>query len=224
MAVMKIGAALPAAFLVGIAGFAVLATPGHASSPPEYTVAPEQSSSVVRVYKAGFAARLAHDHVIQSTRFSGTVSGDPHFPAGIAATLEIATDSLRADDPDLRRKFHLPDSLSVADRQSVESTMLGPQQLDAAHYPTIRFRLTRAVPGSAGAWQVTGELMLHGTTRTLSFPVLAQMDSATLRARGTVSFLQTEFGIRPYRAFLGAVRNKDQVEIIFDLVAIARNS
>jgi hypothetical protein len=45
------------------------------------------------------------------------------------------------------------------------------------------------------------------------------IESGALRARATVTFLQSSFGYRPYRALLGAIRNRDEVTLHVDLVA-----
>ncbi len=188
-------------------------------APVTYTIVPERSEVVVQVFKAGVAARLAHDHVIRATRFAGTFSGDPAQPTTAAATITVETDSLRADEPEMRHKYGLPKPLSDKDRRSVESTMLGPEQLDAARYPTIRFRLTRISPDGPDRWRVTGEFSLHGIVRSITAPVTAQLNTETLHAFATFDILQSDFGIRPYAMFLGAVRNQDRVRISVDVTA-----
>ncbi len=80
---------------------AALAFPTWAAS-AEYVLVPAQSELVVRVYKAGPAAGLAHDHVIRATRMRGTFTGDPAQPAGATGMPTIDTAALQADEPALR--------------------------------------------------------------------------------------------------------------------------
>ena len=73
---------------------------------------------------------------------------------------------------------------------------------------------------AGGALRVTGELSLHGQTREVSFPATVALEGGVLRGRATLSFLQSSFGYQPYSALLGAIRNKDEVSLHVDLVAI----
>ena len=84
----------------------------------EYILVPAQSELVVRVYRGGAAAPLAHDHVIRATRFTGTFIGNPAQPTGATGTLTIETASLEADAPELRQKYGLPQTLGATDRQN----------------------------------------------------------------------------------------------------------
>ncbi len=184
----------------------------------EYVLDPTHSTLVVRVFRGGAAAQLAHDHVIRATRFSGTFQGDLTYPSGATASLDIATAALQADEPELRRKYNLK-PLSAEDQQAITTTMLGKSQLDAAQYPTIEFRLSSAVAVDPGHWDIGGDLRLHGRVQPLHFRVTVQMASSdTVRISGRVTIQQSAFGIHPYRMFFGAVRNQDAVDIIFDLV------
>jgi hypothetical protein len=55
--------------------------------------------------------------------------------------------------------------------------------------------------------------------RPIHVPVTIQVAGDTVRVAGRVTFLQSAFGIRPYAMFFGAVRNQDQVEVVFDFLA-----
>ena len=57
-------------------------------------------------------------------------------------------------------------------------------------------------------------------TREVTFPATITLDAGVFRGRATLSFLQSSFGYQPYRALLGAIRNKDEVTLHVDLVAI----
>ena len=59
---------------------------------------------------------------------------------------------------------------------------------------------------------------MHGTTRAISIPVSVS-DSDGLRIKGTFPVKATDYGFEPYSAMFGAVANKDEMKITFDLVA-----
>jgi hypothetical protein len=61
---------------------------------------------------------------------------------------------------------------------------------------------------------VRGELELAGTTRTASFEIAAGADG---RVRGTLPVTQSEWGIKPYRGMMGALKVRDTVDAILDV-------
>jgi len=78
-------------------------------------------------------------------RFWGIVTEDPAKPATCGIDVAVDVGSLRMDDPDRRRRT------------------LGPDMLDAARYPTMRFA------GHCAPQSITGTLTLHGISRPVSF-------------------------------------------------------
>ena len=77
----------------------------------------------------------------------------------------------------------------------------------------IVFRSTAVEPGN-GALTVRGELELAGTTRPASFELTASADG---RVRGTLPVTQSEWGIKPYRGMMGALKVRDTSEVILDV-------
>jgi polyisoprenoid-binding protein YceI len=71
-----------------------------------------------------------------------------------------------------------------------------------------------------GRYTVTGDLELRGVTQTVSLFVQAELQEDVLRGKGSARLLQSSFGYQPYSAFLGAVRNQDEVVLHVDIVAI----
>jgi polyisoprenoid-binding protein YceI len=131
----------------------------------------------------------------------------------------VAAAALAADEPALRTKHELAAGLSDADRREIESTMLGETQLHVTAYPDITFRSVAVEPRGSGAFLVTGDFTLHGTTRRIRVPVTIQFSGDTLHATGGFEVNQSDFGITPVSLFFGAVRNQDRVRIVFNLVA-----
>ncbi len=78
-----------------------------------------------------------------------------------------------------------------------------------AKYPDITFRST-AISGEGRAFTVTGNLTIAETTHPIDLAVTSG-DDGQVTVRATV--VQTQFGIKPYSAMLGALRISDQVEI-----------
>ena len=161
-----------------------------------------KSAMTVRVYKAGLLSALGHDHEIAAPITRGTVN-----PTSGHVELHLGAGALQVRDP----------KVSDKDRAEIQKTMLGPEVLDVQQYPEIVFRSTSAQPIDAGAWKVSGNLMLHGETRALAVDVRETGGHYV----GTTRFKQTEFGIKPVKVAGGSIRVKDEVRIEFD-VQLAR--
>jgi polyisoprenoid-binding protein YceI len=181
----------------------------------------ERSHLAVRLYREGVGSALAHDHIVEATEIAGTVEYDPARPDTSAVVIEIRTASLRVDEPAARRRFGVEGGdLSDGQRADVAKAMRSAEQLDVARYPTIRFVSTRVQPRGEGQLQIDGRLTIRGVTREVAFPATIAQESGTIRGRATLTFLQSSFGYRPYRALLGAIRNKDEATLHVDFVAV----
>jgi polyisoprenoid-binding protein YceI len=180
----------------------------------------ERTRLAVRLYREGLGSRLAHDHVVEATEVTGRIEYDAGQPEGSSIVVEVRTASLRVDEPAARRRLGLEGDLSDSQRADVDKAMRTPDQLDVAQHPTIRFVSTQVAPEADGRLRVRGQLTLRGVSRDLSFPATVALESGALRARATLSFLQSSFGYRPYSALLGAIRNKDEVTLHIDLAAV----
>ncbi len=202
-------------------GLATVALLGSgAASGATLRVDPERTRLAVQLYREGVGSALAHDHVVEATEVGGSVQYDPARLEDSAIVIEVRATSLRADQPAARRRLGVEGDLSDGQRADVEKAMRAPDQLDVARHPTIRFVSTRVLAEGEGRARVTGRLTLRGVTREVTFPATITLDAGVFRGRATLSFLQSSFGYQPYRALLGAIRNKDEVTLHVDLVAI----
>ena len=91
--------------------------------------------------------------------------------------------------------------------RDIERTIVA-DVLRAARFPDIRFASTEVRP-TDGGYEVHGTLALAGTTR----PLALQVRRAEGRLATEVRLRQPEFGIRPYRAMLGALRVSPEVVV-----------
>jgi polyisoprenoid-binding protein YceI len=134
-------------------------------------------------------------------------------------TIEVSTAALQADEPAVRQKYGLTKALSEKDRQEVQAHMQAPDQLAVARYPTIQFRSTQITQQGEGQYTVTGDLTIRGVTQSITFPVQGEQHAGLLHARGSFRVLQSRFGYQPYSAFLGTIRNKDEMVLHWVIVA-----
>jgi len=162
----------------------------------------QKSVLTVHVYKAGVFSAFGHDHEIAAPIAHGTVNIVTR-----EVELYINTAALEVRDA----------SISDKDRKEIQSTMLGPDVLDARANAQLIFRSTTAETTGASAWRLNGDLTVHGETR----PVIVRVRENSGHYVGTSTFKQTDFGIKPIKVAGGLVRVKDEIQIEFD-VQLAR--
>jgi polyisoprenoid-binding protein YceI len=69
--------------------------------------------------------------------------------------------------------------------------------------------------------RLQGELTLVGRTRPVQVNADVQVSADTLRASGTFSVKQTDFGITPYHGGPGGtVKVANEVTFVFDVIAV----
>ncbi len=179
------------------------------------------SELAVKTWKTGAGASLAHDHVVRATKFSGTVSLEENgTPESLALEVVVDVATLSADQPEDRRKYHLPNKpVPEGDRKKVEKAMLSDEQLDVAKFPTIVFKVLKVYREESGALQCLGKLTLHGVTKELLFPITVKAGERQVEGDASVRFKTSQFGIEPFSTALGLIKNKDEVELVVHLVA-----
>ena len=182
-------------------------------SPSIYRIDSGRSSLNVDVFRGGLFKTLGHDHTVAARKFSGTVQFDPGKLRDSSVSLSIESSSLTVLDPHASEK----------ERSEVQATMEGLKVLGVQAFPKIEFSSTRVSEvtqaGNGFAITLTGRLSLHGIEREITFPVHISFEKNLLRAAGSASITQTDFGIVPIRLGGGTVRVKDQVKVNFDLLA-----
>jgi len=197
----------------------LLAAPPAFADPTTYVIDAEESEVVVLVYKAGIAARFAHDHVIAAKELAGEITWDPERPEATKVSVTVQAGSLVADDPQVVKKHKVASDLGEDDRKAVEENLKGEDQLHVAKYPTITFTAD-SLRKVKDAIYLAGTLTLHGVAKKVSLLVTIEEQDGRLRGRGKLSVKQSDFGYEPFSAFLGAVKVKDQAVIMLDLVAV----
>lgn len=186
--------------------------PAPAAQPRTYTIAASESSFTVFVGKAGLLSGLAHDHLIAVKSFVGRVS--------VAADLTQSTLQLEAD----AKSFTVLDKeVSEKDRAQITKAM-HEEVIESAKYPQLTFKsvsITNVKPAGSGAqsFLLNGDLTLHGVTKRIAVPVTVTITPQQLRATGSYTLKQTDFGIKPYSAGLGAIKVKNEVTVNFSIIA-----
>lgn len=171
-----------------------------------YALEPRSGRLLVLTGRAGLGAKAGHDLTIEVTRWRGEAVVTPDDLASCRVTVEVEAASLR-----VREGAGGVKPLTNSDRVEIEKNMRD-KVLKVDQHALITFRSTR-VTGNPQAFRVEGDLTIVGATR----PVTVNGALADGRARGRATVVQSEWGIRPYSAFLGALKLRDEVELIFDV-------
>jgi polyisoprenoid-binding protein YceI len=175
------------------------------SPPGQYSVGPDRGRLILRTSRQGLATQAGHDLVIEVTRWSGEVvlAEDP--AAGtVSITAEVGSLAVRGGTGGLK-------PLSDRDRLDIAQTARALLQTDL--HPQARFTSTAVRPGGTGG-VLDGTLTLLGVDRPLRLEITG-LGGGRYRAAGRV--VQSEYGIRPYSAFLGALKLADPVAVEAEL-------
>jgi polyisoprenoid-binding protein YceI len=165
-----------------------------------HRLGPDNASLQVKTYREGMAAKVGHDLVIDVTRWDATVD------------LTAGTVELNADPRSLEVREGVRGLKPLTDKdrseihRNIDDKVLKGQPIA---FRSTALRLSEA----GGPLVVDGELTMAGKTR----PVTAQLDvDADSRVRGTIPLTQSDWGIKPYRGLMGALKVRDELEIVLD--------
>jgi polyisoprenoid-binding protein YceI len=177
-----------------------------------YRIDASKSRFLVRAFAGGVFSAFAHDHTIAVRAFDGQARFTPGDPKSASLRVTIKAGSLAVID-----------KISEEDRKEIESTMRE-NVLEISKYPEITFSSTSvsASKHPEGHYEVTisGDLTLHGVTRNRRITATVDFDGDTLRVKGEFSLLQTDYEITPVSIALGTIRVKDELRLLFDVIAI----
>lgn len=195
------------------------ALPASAQTADDGAWAPIAPTSrlIVQTWKDGPAARLAHDHAIMASVYNGKIRYQPDAADPLAVDVTVDARRLIVDDDGARRAVGLEPGVPAKDKAEVYKSMTGPEQLDVARFPTIRFVSTSSARRDDGSILLKGTLTLHGQSRAVSLPVRINDEDGGPRGRGTLMLKTSDYGVAPYSAFFGAVQVKDDVKLHLDL-------
>jgi polyisoprenoid-binding protein YceI len=171
-----------------------------------YQVGPKSGRLLVKTARTGLGAKAGHDLTIEVTRWRGNVVIDTASPASSSVTVEADVDSF-----EVREGTGGVKPLTDADRADIKNTLRG-KILSTGRHPTITF-VSGKVSGTAESFRIDGGLTIVGVTQ----PVTVEGRLAAGRAQGSAVVVQSRWGIRPYTAFLGALKLRDEVRVQFDI-------
>ena len=174
-----------------------------ALKPGTHTVGPENGLLEVHTFREGMAQKVGHDLIMGVERWEAT--------AEVGEDGTLAAVALEADGQSLRVKEGKHGLKPLSDKdlrdihQTIDDKILNKQP--------VTFR-SSSVAQADGRLAVAGELTIAGTTRPADFaPALEDGGRVT----GTLKVTQSDWGIKPYKAMMGALKVRDDVDIVLDV-------
>jgi len=164
----------------------------------------EHSTIRIHVGKAGLFSAAGHEHWVDAPISGGSLQENP---PQISFRVEAAKMKVEEDQ-----------SLS-ADKQAEVQRTMQTQVLESDKYQEISFRSTSIQATAPNAWEVKGDLSLHGQTHSVS----AKVQQEERKYIGRCQIKQTDFGIKPIRVAGGTVKVKDELDIEFSIVPTGAN-
>ena len=169
--------------------------------PGPYKIDSSHGRLTLRTFREGMASVIGHDLIIDVTRWNGTVNVPD---AGGLARLDFDIDM---GSFEVREGLHGVKPLTDGDREEIKGSIA--ETLKTGDHRKASFK-SRTVKLEGDRATVDGEFTLAGATQPLQITVQGN-GGRTFTGKAVVQ--QTLWGIKPYKAFLGALKVRDTVEI-----------
>jgi polyisoprenoid-binding protein YceI len=168
-----------------------------------FPIGPDTGTLRLRTSREGVAAKVGHDLLIELAAWSGTVTLAEADPASAKIEVQVEMGSITILEG-------TGGVLPLSDRDRTEIVKSARKVLDVDAHPTATFTSTSVQPADGGGSTIEGTFTVRGESAPLTITVVADGDSTW---RGTGTIRQSAHGIKPYRAFLGALRLADPVAV-----------
>lgn len=182
------------------------------SSPETLELDPAGSTLTVWSYKAGLLSSVAHDLAIDATGWRARVTGAGELEVVVpVAGLRVRGQVKGGQVTPLRAKDH----------EEIEGNLRSKAVLDAARAPEARWTGRCALPQADGPVRAEGQLALAGRTRPLALEARVRREPRGARVEGEVRLRQSDWGITPFSALLGALKVQDEVKVSWSVLLVA---
>jgi polyisoprenoid-binding protein YceI len=171
-------------------------------TPGTHQLGPGDGTLELHTFREGVAQKVGHDLIIVVTDWSATATVDDE---GSLTSVALEVDSRSLE---VREGHNGLKPLSDKDRNDIRKTIDNKVLLGQP----VKFH-SDAVE-TTGGLTVRGALTIVGTERPTSFELTMSDDG---QVRGKLPVTQTEFGIKPYKGLMGALKVRDEVQLVLDV-------
>ncbi|MCB9638784.1 MAG: hypothetical protein H6728_07625 [Myxococcales bacterium] len=165
----------------------------------KFELGPEDGWLHLNTWKQGLLSRLGHDLLLSMEDFS--IHIEHADGSGIRVEVKIPKDAFSVLGPD---------GLSAKDKTEIQSNIKKHLGGDLAFSGEMK--------PSGGGWQVEGRLRLGAGSAAVKIPLTQKGTSVS----GKVRLSHAALGIKPFKAPLGLIQLKDEVDLSFqfDIAAL----
>jgi polyisoprenoid-binding protein YceI len=158
----------------------------------------------VQAFASGIVAVVAH-----SPKFAiRDVVGNMEFVPG---SMQKASIQLTINISSLE----IMDEVTSADRREIERIMFD-EVLEKTIYPRVEYKSSRVTASKTGEnmhrVNVAGDLTLHGITRGMGLDAQVVAGEDTIRAQGSFSLMQSDYGLKVASVAGGTLKLKDELK------------
>jgi polyisoprenoid-binding protein YceI len=165
----------------------------------------ERGRIVLRTFRDGLAAQAGHDLTIEVGRWSGDLTiGDNSDPCDLEVRVDLGSLIVRAGTGGLK---------PLTDRDRREIAVTARRVLGADQHPEAVFAAAKFEPAANAGGVIDGTFTLGGRDRPLQLQV---RQAGPGQYRATCSVRQSDYGIKPYTAFFGALKVRDAIDVEID--------
>lgn len=172
-----------------------------------YKIDPSQSDLVIHTSNTGLFAAAGHKLDIKAQEISGIIQFDPKSFTTATLEMKVASASLKVSNPTPEK-----------DKKEIEDTLCN-KVLECDQFPWMTFKSSQVEAKDEQTHLVTGELNLHGVSKTLPIEVQLKHENKQIEATGEFKLKQTDFKIKPPSALGGTIKVKDELKITFHIIA-----
>jgi polyisoprenoid-binding protein YceI len=171
-----------------------------------HRLGPDRGRIVLHTFRDGLAAQAGHDLTIEVPRWSGElVVNDDLSPARLEVRIDLGDLVVREGTGGIK---------PLTDRDRREIAVTARKVLGAGQHPEAVFAADGFRPAAGGGGEISGTFTLRGRARPLRLQI---KQTGADRYHAEAHVVQSDYGIKPYTAFLGALRVRDAIDVTIEL-------
>jgi polyisoprenoid-binding protein YceI len=182
-----------------------------AVQPGRHQFGPDRGRIILRTSRDGLAAQAGHDLTMEATLWSGVLGvNEDSSPASLDVRVDLNALVVRDGTGGVK---------PLTDRDRREIAVTSRKVLGVDRHPEATYSATAFAP-AAGGGEISGTFTINGSARPLRVRV-SETSPDHYHAETTV--VQSDYGIKPYTGFFGALRVRDAVEVAIDVDLSGQN-
>ena len=167
------------------------------------TIGPDTGTLTLHTGVEGKAAKMGHALTVGLSDWAAEVTLEQGAPTSVTLRAGLASFEVQRGEGGVK-------PLSDKDKRTIRDSALG--SLAADKHPDVTFTSTAVQPRDGG-WSIDGQLTVAGVARPTRIDVDLADAGDMLSLSALVPVVQTEHGVKPYSAMMGALKLRDRVDV-----------